>query len=173
VQYALRSLMSPLCASVQIINTHHWVQPTQSSCSMCSIILRCNLPSLHMPQPYLLPVLPVRSNGTLYDMQLQLGEDLRIVGDCPELGNWDANSAPSLLLCRDALYRRLRMLPKERMATFKIVKVLQGGALDWESGDNRQLTPQQLSNDGLVVDVAFSGIMRVLEGTPETMQVRE
>lgn len=85
------------------------------------------------------------------------GQDIRIVGDCEGLGNWDVELAPTLLQCRDGAFRRLRNLPFRTTVNYKCVKVGVNGSLDWEEGDNRVFRTEGPELGQMVVNIDFGG----------------
>lgn len=108
-------------------------------------------------------------------------DDVKIVGNLPELGSWDVDLAPSLLCARDKSFRRLRCLPPDTELVFKVVRIPNGanGApvqpdddLEniWEDGENRVVTTGPASS-GLRLNVEFSGPMEVQEGNAQDLQV--
>lgn len=110
-------------------------------------------------------------------LQVPPFDDLKIVGDLPELGAWNVAAAPTLLYARDRAFRRLRCLPPDTTATFKVVRVRGDGQLAgpedflWEDGPNRVITTGG-AGDAMRVDLAFGDGEAVLQSTPEELQVR-
>lgn len=104
-------------------------------------------------------------------------EDLKIVGDLPELGAWNVAAAPTLLYARDRAFRRLRCLPPDTTATFKVVRVRGDGQLAgpedflWEDGPNRVITTGG-PGAAMRVDLTFGDGEAVVQSTPEELQVR-
>lgn len=114
-------------------------------------------------------------------MQVPDTDDIKIVGNLPELGSWDVDLAPSLLCARDKSFRRLRCLPPDTELVFKVVRIPNGAngapvqpddTLEniWEDGENRVVTTGPASS-GLRLNVEFSGPMEVQEGNAQDLQV--
>jgi hypothetical protein len=96
---------------------------------------------------------------------------VRVVGDCPALGSWEVEAAPSLLRCRDGIFRRLRKLPRSRTATFKCVKLTKDGECIWEEGQNRVVPAEELETDRVVISAAFGAALSVAEASDEKLKV--
>lgn len=110
-------------------------------------------------------------------LQVPPFDDLKIVGDLPELGAWNVAAAPTLLYARDRAFRRLRCLPPDTTATFKVVRVRGDGQLAgpedflWEDGPNRVITTGA-AGGAMRVSLAFGEGEAVEQSTPEELQVR-
>jgi hypothetical protein len=74
------------------------------------------------------------------DCHLQFGENLRLVGSCPELGAWspDASAAVPLAWTEGCLWLGEVALPPGEH-TFKLCLVRPDGSTYWEPGEDRRL----------------------------------
>lgn len=81
---------------------------------------------------------PVRVSLSVPDCRLAFGEHLRVVGNCDELGGWNAAAAPSLVWQEGDNWTAAVALPPGDH-TFKLVIVRQDGSQVWEDGGDRSL----------------------------------
>jgi hypothetical protein len=72
------------------------------------------------------------------DCPLRFGEHLRMVGDCEELGAWDATAAPSLVWQEGHSWVGELSVPPGPHS-FKLVVLRGDGGQYWEEGENRTL----------------------------------
>ena len=105
----------------------------------------------------------VRVAVTVPGCHLQFGEHLRVVGNCPELGEWDAQAAPALIWHEDDVWKGELTLPSGRHVAFKLVIVRGDGVtLYWEPGADRRLRVPRLDaaaaadDAGLLVTCRFA-----------------
>ncbi|MFO7538879.1 MAG: CBM20 domain-containing protein, partial [Chloroflexota bacterium] len=67
------------------------------------------------------------------------GQDVYVVGNTAELGNWNTGSAVALSPATYPIWSGTVNLPPETSIEFKYIKK-DGGTVVWESGSNRLLT---------------------------------
>jgi hypothetical protein len=67
------------------------------------------------------------------------GEELRLVGGGPELGDWDPKKAPRGKRQADGRFRFDLQLPARTTSAFKLVRVVDGRD-EWEDHGNRFMT---------------------------------
>jgi glycosidase len=68
------------------------------------------------------------------------GENVHVVGNVPELGNWDAAAAPEAMMNPNYPVWFLPVsVPKNTTLQFKFIKK-NGGAVSWEGGSNRSFS---------------------------------
>mmetsp|Transcript_8240 Transcript_8240/g.16524 ORF Transcript_8240/g.16524 Transcript_8240/m.16524 type:complete len:400 (+) Transcript_8240:70-1269(+) len=73
-------------------------------------------------------------------LSVNFGEHLRLVGSCPELGEWDVNSAPQFRWTAGDLWQLdVDFAPGLEPTEFKLVHVLWTGECIWEYTNNRTL----------------------------------
>lgn len=87
-------------------------------------------------------------------LSVHFGEHLRLVGSCPELGEWDVNSAPQFhWTTGDVWQLDVDFPPGLAMTEFKLVHVLWTGDCIWEYTNNRTLDVSDMNamKDGRVV----------------------
>ena len=72
------------------------------------------------------------------DLSLGFGEQLRLAGESAELGSWQSSAAPLLEYRPDGRWTATLALPPGRH-TCKLVRVQEGGGMQWEDGEDRVL----------------------------------
>lgn len=77
--------------------------------------------------------------------ETEYGENIHIVGNIAELGNWDPSEAPEAFLNPEYPYWFLPIsVPTNETIEFKFIKVDENGNVTWESGENRIVdTPEE------------------------------
>ncbi|MFC7115088.1 carbohydrate-binding module family 20 domain-containing protein [Natronoarchaeum sp. GCM10025703] len=82
--------------------------------------------------------------------QTDPGENIHVVGNVPELGDWDPAEAPEAM--HNPNYPEWFLpvgVPTDTNLEFKFVKIADDGTVTWESGSNRTFTsPAQRSGVG-------------------------
>ena len=81
---------------------------------------------------------PVPVTVCVHGLMLGLGEQLRLVGSCQELGRWESAAAPLLEWQPSDSWVVTLALPPGRH-TYKLVRVQEGGGMQWEDGEDRVL----------------------------------
>jgi len=71
-----------------------------------------------------------------------MGQNIRIVGNQPELGSWDPAKAVQLSPANYPSWTGTADLPAGTQFEYKYIKYDQGGHAVWESGSNRTATVQ-------------------------------
>lgn len=87
-------------------------------------------------------------------LSVNFGEHLRLVGSCPELGEWDVNSAPQFRWTAGDLWQLdVDFAPGLEPTEFKLVHVLGTGECIWEYTNNRTLDVSDMDamKDGRVM----------------------
>ena len=84
---------------------------------------------------------------------LALGEHLRVVGSCPELGGWDPAAAPPLAWHEGHRWAGEVPLPPGQHA-WKLVVLRPDGGQRWEEGANRELRIPELAAGAAAVAAA-------------------
>lgn len=88
-------------------------------------------------------VLSGDQNQVIFHVQAETnyGENIYIVGNIPELGNWDPDNCTEALLNPNYLEWFLPVsVPAGTQIEFKFIKKDSTGAITWESGENRVIT---------------------------------
>lgn len=75
-------------------------------------------------------------NSWLVHLQAEFGEQLKLVGSAPELGEWDVAQAPALDWTDDHVWVADLDLPKGENIHFKVVLLSHRGVI-WEPGTDR------------------------------------
>ena len=84
------------------------------------------------------PVETVSVSFKIKNAETYWGQDVYLVGNCPELGNWDANGATVKAICPDYPTWEVTVeLPKNSTIEFKAIKKDGNGNVQWEGGDNK------------------------------------
>lgn len=84
------------------------------------------------------PVETVSVSFKIKNAETYWGQDVYLVGNCPELGNWDANGATVKAICPDYPTWEVTVeLPKNSTIEFKAIKKDCNGNVQWEGGDNK------------------------------------
>ncbi|EFN55410.1 hypothetical protein CHLNCDRAFT_52636 [Chlorella variabilis] len=119
----------------------------------------------------------VRVAVTVPGCHLQFGEHLRVVGNCPELGEWDAQAAPALIWHEDDVWKGELTLPSGRHVAFKLVIVRGDGVtLYWEPGADRRLRVPRLDaaaaadDAGLLVTCRFADTRGTVVECPQLQE---
>lgn len=87
-------------------------------------------------------------------LSVNFGEHLRLVGSCPELGEWDVNSAPQFRWTTGDVWQLdVDVAPDMEPTEFKLVHVLETGECIWEYTKNRTLDVSDMDamKDGRVM----------------------
>lgn len=82
------------------------------------------------------------------------GESIHVVGNIPELGNWDPENAPEAFLNPNYPYWFLPVsVPINETIEFKFIKIDSQGNVLWESGGNRIISTPSSTHDVIVTEV--------------------
>ncbi|SFK65699.1 Glycosidase [Lachnospiraceae bacterium KH1T2] len=80
-------------------------------------------------------------NFTIKNAETFWGQNIYLVGNIDELGNWDPDNAVGPAKCDDYPTWNIEVsLPKDKEVEFKAIKKDDSGNVVWESGDNHKFT---------------------------------
>ena len=91
-------------------------------------------------------------------MQIALGEQVLIVGSASELGGWDASNGVPLRWTAGHVWTGEVSIPVESASkiSYKIVKAVDGIAVEWEEGEDRTLALLDVPDEGVAVHASWS-----------------
>ena len=84
---------------------------------------------------------PIETTITLAGIDIEDGEQLRVCGETDVLGDWNPEKAPAMKR-EGAYFLATVRVPPGTDVPFKFLRKTADGAVIWEDGENRQLTPK-------------------------------
>ncbi len=84
---------------------------------------------------------PIETTITLAGIDLEDGEQVRVCGETDVLGDWNPEKAPAMKR-EGAYFLATVRVPPGTDVPFKFLRKTADGAVIWEDGENRQLTPK-------------------------------
>ena len=84
---------------------------------------------------------PIETTITLAGIEIDDGEQVRVCGETDVLGDWNPEKAPAMKR-EGAYFLATVRVPPGTDVPFKFLRKTADGAVIWEDGENRQLTPK-------------------------------